>query len=156
MPKAKRLFQVSKIFKNDDIGDGLQSKESNGQSHLKVAVVSMDDRISEMNKKIARFRDDRDWMQFHDPKNMAISIILEAAELLEHFQWKSGKEIDEHIDNNKLQVEEELADIAIYLFELADNLNIDLLSAMERKIKKNENKYPVAKSKGNAKKYNQF
>jgi len=106
--------------------------------------------------RIKKFRDDRDWMQFHDPKNMAISIIIEASELLEHFQWKTKKEVDEYIETNKSRIEEEIADIGMYLFELSDNLKIDLLSAMEKKINKNEKKYPVKKAKGNARKYNEL
>ena len=106
--------------------------------------------------KIKIFRDERDWMQFHDPKNMAISIILEASELLEHFQWKTKAEAEEYIKKNRVKVEEEIADIALYLFELADNLDIDLLKAMERKIKENARKYPVGKSKGSAKKYREL
>ena len=106
--------------------------------------------------KIKKFRHDRDWIQFHDPKNMAISIIIEASELLEHFQWKTNKEVDEYIKNNKSRIEEEIADIGMYLFELSDNLKIDLLSVMEKKINKNEKKYPVKKAKGNARKYNEL
>ncbi len=106
--------------------------------------------------KIKEFRDERDWMQFHDPKNMAISIILEASELLEHFQWKTKTEAEEYIKKNRVKVEEEIADIALYLFELADNLDINLLKAMEEKIKENARKYPVDKAKGNAKKYKEL
>ncbi len=106
--------------------------------------------------KIKKFRDERDWMQFHDPKNMAISIILEAPELLEHFQWKTKAEVEEHIEKNRVRVEEEIADIALYLFELADNLDINLLKVMEKKIKENARKYPVDKAKGNAKKYREL
>ncbi len=106
--------------------------------------------------KIKKFRDERDWMQFHDPKNMAISIILEASELLEHFQWKTKVEVEEYIKNHRSKVEEEIADIALYLFELADNLDINLLKAMDKKIKENERKYPVEKAKGNAKKYKEL
>ena len=106
--------------------------------------------------KIKKFRDERDWMQFHDPKNMAISIILEASELLEHFQWKTKAEAEEYIKKNRAKVEEEIADIALYLFELADNLDINLLMVMEEKIKENAKKYPVDKAKGNAKKYREL
>ncbi len=106
--------------------------------------------------RIKKFRDDRDWMQFHDPKNMAISIILEASELLEHFQWKTKKEVEEYIRLHRQQIKEEIADIAMYLFELSDNLEIDLLSAMDKKMEENEQKYPLNKSKGNARKYDQL
>lgn len=112
--------------------------------------------IKEVTKKILKFRDERDWMQFHDPKNMAVSIILEASELLEHFQWKTAQEVDEYVKQNKSDIKDEIADIALYLFELADNLGIDLISAMEEKLKKNEAKYPVGKAKGRHTKYDKL
>ena len=112
--------------------------------------------IKKIQEKIRRFRDDRDWMQFHDPKNMAVSLIIEASELLEHFQWKSKKEVEDYIKENVDEVQDEIADIALYLFELADNLGIDLIRAMERKIEKNEKKYPVEKARGRHTKYNKL
>lgn len=105
---------------------------------------------------IKQFRDQRDWMQFHDPKNMSISIVLEAAELLEHFQWKTKKEAQNYIKKHKDEIEDEIADIAAYLFKLADNLDIDLVTAMKNKIEKNRKKYPVEKSKGRHTKYNRL
>lgn len=107
-------------------------------------------------EKIKKFRDERDWMQFHDPKNMAISIVIEASELLEHFQWKSKAEVEEYIKQHKNEIKEEVADIAIYLFELADNLGIDLLDAMEKKLDKNAQKYPPEKARGKHTKYNKL
>jgi NTP pyrophosphatase (non-canonical NTP hydrolase) len=92
-------------------------------------------------------------MQFHDPKNMAVSVVLEASELLEHFQWKTKEEVKKYIKTNKDEIKDEIADVAMYLFELADNLGIDLIKAMEQKLEKNSKKYPVAKAKGSAKKY---
>ena len=114
--------------------------------------------MKKLIKKIAKFRDEREWMQFHDPKNMAISIILEASELLEHFQWKTKEEVEAYLKDkkNKKEVEEEIADIAMYLFELADNMGIDLLKAMDSKLKKNAKKYPVKKAKGKHTKYNKL
>jgi dCTP diphosphatase len=109
--------------------------------------------VPQLNKRIRQFRDDRDWMQFHDPKNMAISLIIEAAELLEHFQWKAKEELEEYVKNNREEIKSEIADIAMYLFEMADNLGIDLLEAMETKLKKNAEKYPIAKAKGKHLKY---
>ncbi|HVE13409.1 MAG TPA: nucleotide pyrophosphohydrolase [Elusimicrobiota bacterium] len=107
-------------------------------------------------KKIRAFRDARDWMQFHDPKNLAISVAIEAAELLEHFQWRTPEQCVAHARREKEAVADEIADVATYLFELADNLGIDLERAMERKIRKNARKYPVAKAKGIAKKYTEL
>ncbi len=112
--------------------------------------------IKEITGKIIRFRDERDWMQFHDPKNMAVSIILEASELLEHFQWKTKEEVQKYVMQNKAEIKDEIADIALYLFELADNLGINLMSAMEEKLKKNETKYPIEKAKGRHTKYNKL
>jgi dCTP diphosphatase len=112
--------------------------------------------ISQITEKIKRFRDDRDWMQFHDPKNMAVSIILEASELLEHFQWKTTEEVEKYAKQNSAEIKDEIADIALYLFELADNLGINLISAMEEKRKKKDMKYPVEKAKGRHTKYNKL
>lgn len=112
--------------------------------------------LEKVLQKIRRFRDERDWMQFHAPKNLAISVTLEASELLEHFQWKTDAEAARHVRENKAEVADEIADIAVYLFELSDNLGIDLLETMSAKIDKNAKKYPVAKSKGRAVKYNRL
>jgi len=105
---------------------------------------------------IKQFRDQRDWMQFHDPKNMSISIILEASELLEHFQWKNEAEVEQYIKENREEIQDEIADVAMYLFELADNLGIDLAEAMKSKLEKNRKKYPVEKAKGRHTKYNKL
>jgi len=112
--------------------------------------------IKDLIKKIKQFRDDRDWMQFHDPKNMAVSIVIEAAELLENFQWKNRQEVEQYAKQHRGEIEEEIADIAIYLFELADNLGIDLAKAMERKLAKNAKKYPAEKARGKHTKYDKL
>ena len=106
--------------------------------------------------EIRRFRDERDWMQFHNPKNLAISISLEASELLEHFQWKSPQESEAHALAAKDAISDEVADIATYLIEFCDNLGIDLEQAILRKLAKNGEKYPVEKAKGSAKKYTEL
>lgn len=112
----------------------------------------MDD-IQELTKKIKKFRDDRDWAQFHNHKDMALSLMLEAAEVLEHFQWKSPDEVEKHGEACKDQIAQELADVAMYLFELASNLGIDLGEAIEGKLEHNAQKYPVEKAKGKHTKY---
>jgi NTP pyrophosphatase (non-canonical NTP hydrolase) len=115
--------------------------------------------MSDINKitgKIKKFRDERDWLQFHNHKDMALSLVLEAAEVLEHFQWKSPDEVANHGKMHKDEISEELADVAMYLFELADNLGIDLKKAIESKLKKNARKYPIAKAKGKHTKYNKL
>ena len=112
--------------------------------------------MREILEKIRTFRDERDWMKFHDPKNLAVSISIEAAELLEHFQWKDEKAVEQHVRDNRDEIADEIADVAVYLAELADNLGIDIIQAMETKLEKNAKKYPVAKAKGVAIKYDKL
>lgn len=112
--------------------------------------------VKRITEKIKKFRDERDWMQFHDPKNMAVSIILEASELLEHFQWKTIQEVEKYSKQNHGEIKDEIADIALYLFEMADNLGVDLIDAMDKKLEKNKEKYPIDKAKGKHTKYNKL
>ena len=112
--------------------------------------------IRELTNKIKKFRDERDWMQFHNHKDMALSLVLEAGEVLEHFQWKSLKEIENYTKINKEDIAEEVADVAMYLFELADNLGIDLKKAILKKLDRNSKKYPVEKARGKHTKYNKL
>ena len=109
--------------------------------------------IKQLTGKIKQFLNDRDWEQFHNHKDLALSLVLEAAEVLEHFQWKKPEEVEAHAVNCKEELADELADVACYLFELADNLKIDLPQAIESKLAKNALKYPIGKSKGNITKY---
>jgi len=109
--------------------------------------------IESLTKKIISFRDARDWEQFHNPKDVAISLSLEAAELLEHFQWKNPAEIEKHIKTNKSEISEELADVLYWVLLLSHDLKIDPLSALSKKLKKNAKKYPVSKAKGRHTKY---
>ena len=109
--------------------------------------------ISELTEKIKRFRDDRDWLQFHNHKDMALSLMLEAAEVLEHFQWKSIEECKKHAEERREEIADELADVAMYLFELADNLGVDLPEAIKAKLAKNIEKYPIERAKGKHTKY---
>lgn len=112
--------------------------------------------IEQILQKIRAFRDERDWKQFHNHKDLAIALSIEASELLEHFLWKTPQEVDACAANKKEEIRDEIADIATYLFELADNLDIDLIAAMEQKLKKNAKKYPVHKAKGSNKKYTEL
>ena len=112
--------------------------------------------IKRITELIKRFRDERDWKQFHNHKDVALSLVLEASEVLEHFQWKSLKEVEEHGKACKEELADELADVAMYLFELTDNLKIDLSQAIAQKMKKNALKYPVHKAKGKHTKYNKL
>lgn len=113
-------------------------------------------KITELTKRIITFRDARDWKQFHKPKDLAVSLSLEASEVLEHFQWKSDKEIEEYVKTNKEHIADELADVLNYLLIMSHDLGIDIIEAEEKKITKNENKYPVEKAKGKHTKYNKL
>jgi NTP pyrophosphatase (non-canonical NTP hydrolase) len=113
------------------------------------------------NAKLAaalrRFAEERDWEQFHTPKNLATSVVVESAELLELFQWSRGQSgWDEMAEPNlKARAEEELADVLIYILRFADLAKIDLEAAVIRKIEQNAEKYPAEKSRGSDKKYNE-
>jgi len=109
--------------------------------------------IKSLQEKIAKFVEERDWSQFHNPKDLAISLSLEASEVLEHFQWKSSQEMAQHVKDHKEDVEDELADVLYWVLLMANNLDIDVVAASERKLLKNAKKYPVVKAKGNHKKY---
>ena len=109
--------------------------------------------MQETIARIRKFRGDRAWKQVHDPKNLAVSISIEAAELLELFQWKTGEEATRFAAEHKERVSEEIADVAIYLVELADITGIDLAKAIEAKLEKNARKYPVDKARGVSTKY---
>jgi len=114
-------------------------------------TTTKDNGIEEISRILLKFREERDWEQFHSPKNLAISISIEAAELLEHFQWR--KENEEFTPEKKHEISEELADIFNYMIMLAGDLGIDIIESAKMKIKENGKKYPVEKAKGSMKKY---
>ena len=112
--------------------------------------------LSEIKHRLREFAQVRDWEQFHSPKNLSMALSVEVSEIVEHFQWLT-EEQSKNLPKDKLaEVETELADTLIYLIRLADKLDIDLLQAAKNKIEINEQKYPVEKSKGSAKKYTEF
>lgn len=112
--------------------------------------------LENLTKKIVEFRDERDWQQFHNPKDLAISLVLEAAEVMEHFQWKSPDQTKDHIKNNKAEIGEELADTLYWILLLAHDLDIDIIDASLKKLEKNAIKYPVDKAKGKNLKYDKL
>jgi NTP pyrophosphatase (non-canonical NTP hydrolase) len=109
-------------------------------------------------QEILKFRDQRDWKQFHTPKNLAAAIAIEAAELQEHFLWKSDTEVLAVLRNpeKRDKVNEELADVLIFTLLLADRLGVDIDAVVRRKLKNNAKKYPVEKARGNHKKYTEL
>ena len=112
--------------------------------------------IKKMQDLVIQFRDNRDWKQFHNPKDLAISLVLESAEFMEHFQWKSDEEISAYLKDKKNSVSDELADVFYWVQLIASDLDIDIDSALRNKIKKNEAKYPVKKAKGKHSKYTEL
>jgi dCTP diphosphatase len=111
--------------------------------------------MDELIKAVLAFRDERDWRPFHNPKDLAISVALEAAELLEHFQWKSPAEVEAFLGDepNRTRVGQEMADVLILLISMADAVGIDLREAARLKLQENARKYPVERARGNARKY---
>jgi len=109
--------------------------------------------MKEILNNLKEFRDQRDWAKFHNPKDLAISISLEASELLENFQWKSS---EKSVLKNHQNIKEELSDVMIYSLLLSDALGIDMEEAIKEKIAKNEKKYPVSKAYGTSKKYDEL
>ncbi len=107
-------------------------------------------------QRIAEFAAARDWDQFHSPKNLASALVVEAAELLEIFQWLTDDQSRALPPEKLTAAEGELADVFIYLVRMADKLGVDLVAAAERKLEANEQKYPVDKARGNATKYTDF
>jgi dCTP diphosphatase len=112
--------------------------------------------IEEITAEIRAFRDARDWKQFHGPKEMAVGIIVEAGELLEHFNWKTPAQCEQIVAEKRAQIAEEMADVAILLFEMADNSGVNLSSAIQAKLAKNAVNYPVNKARGSNRKYNEL
>jgi len=112
--------------------------------------------ITDIQKKLQKFAEERNWDQFHSPKNLSMALAAEAAELLEIFQWLTEEQSKELVKNEKEMalVREEAADVFIYLARLADKLGIDIEEEVKKKIRLNEQKYPVELSKGSATKYN--
>ena len=114
------------------------------------------DSIANITEQISQFRDERDWLQFHNPKELAAAIAIEAAELQEIFLWKGHSSSEITATERREDIGDEIADIAIYLFELADNLDFDLGQTIIKKMSKNAKKYPVEKARGSDKKYNEL
>ncbi len=111
------------------------------------------DKYNKVIKELIQFRNERDWQQFHDSKNLALAISIEASELNELFLWKKDNEV-ENVNQDKLK--EELADVLSFAFLLAEKHNLDIFDIISEKIKINNLKYPVEKAKGTAKKYNEL
>ena len=116
----------------------------------------MDDRLATLQAAIVAFRDERDWRQFHNPKDQMLSLVLEATELLELAQWRNGDALEKHLDENREAMSDELADVLGWVLLIAADRKIDLAAAFERKLAKNHAKYPADQVRGSAKKYTEY
>ena len=112
--------------------------------------------LDELKKKLQQFANERDWDQFHSPKNLAMALNVEAAELLEHFQWLTEAESKNIPPAVFKEVAEEVADIQIYLVRLADKLDVDIDEAVKKKLETNARKYPADLARGSAAKYTKY
>jgi NTP pyrophosphatase (non-canonical NTP hydrolase) len=114
------------------------------------------DSINELTEKICAFRDARDWRQFHSPKDMAVAICAEAGELLQHFVWQTPDQSEHRMAERRAEIGAEMADIAILLFELARNSEVNLGELIAQIIARNQERYPVEKARGSNRKYNEW
>lgn len=112
--------------------------------------------FEQIKMRVSQFAAERDWDQFHSPKNLSMALIVEAAELVEHFQWVTEEQSNSLSSEKLAEIEMELADVQIYLVRLADKLQLDLLAAVEKKLAINERKYPASKVRGSSKKYTEY
>jgi dCTP diphosphatase len=117
---------------------------------------SSDDRFVALTERLLRFRDEREWDQFHTPKELAVALAIEAAELLEHFRWMSDREVSEHVTAEREAVADEIADVAAFLIYLAESMRLDLIDAVNAKFDRNEERYPPDRSRGVHTKYSRF
>ena len=112
--------------------------------------------LERLTAAVVQFRDERDWKQFHNPKDVALSLLLEAGEVLEIFQWKDARAVAEAAQARKDDLADELADVLCYTLLMAHDLGIDLSTALAAKLRKNALKYPVDKSRGSSSKYTEI
>ena len=116
----------------------------------------MSDSIAELTAQIQTFVDAREWRKFHNAKDLAVAIAAEAGELMQHFVWQQEEQIEKRLENHREEIASEIADVAILLFEFADNLGMNLGDVMQAKIARNDVRYPVEKSRGNNLKYSEL
>ena len=118
--------------------------------------MEISDPIRRLAVQLEQFAKDRDWQQFHSPKNLASALVVEAGELLEHFQWMTEQQSRELAPDKRDAVAAEMADVLLYLIQLSDTLDIDLIASARTKLDLNELRYPVERARGNSKKYDEL
>lgn len=126
-----------------------------GTAHGIMGSTKMKE-LDAITQRLRQFAKDRDWDQFHSPKNLTMALSVEVAELTEHFQWLTEEQSKTLDDKTLAEATDEIADVQAYLIRLADKLGVDILKAVDAKIDKNEAKYPADKVRGSAKKYTEY
>ena|ERR1700694_2101042 len=114
------------------------------------------DSLTGLTVALRAFAEERDWDQFHTPKNLACALSVEAAELLEHFQWLPDGAPSEALEDKQELISQELGDVLLYLIRLSDKLGVDLVDAAARKLRINADKYPIDRARGSSRKYTEF
>lgn len=126
------------------------------QTYKRCYFYYMRHTLVSLTKRIVDFRNAREWKQFHNPKDLSLSLVLEATEVMEHFQWKSKEEMEKYVVTNKEDISNELADVLYWVLLMSSDLNIDVAGSLNKKMKINEAKYPVSKARGKHTKYNKL
>lgn len=124
--------------------------------HPETSRALPPDSLAALTAEIRAFRDARDWAQFHGPKEMAVAIAAEAGELMQHFVWQDAEQSERRVAERKPAIADEIADVAILLFEFADNLGLNLAAEMRAKLARNESRYPVDRARGSNRKYDEL
>ncbi len=140
----------------DDLVKTVEEDYIQATIHIRGSKMGKMRTVDDLTRKVIAFRDARDWKQFHNPKDVALSLMLEAGEVMEHFQWKNESDIKEYLKSSKKLIGEELADVLYWVLLLSHDLDIDIEKALTGKLVKNGKKYPLKKSKGSKKKYNEL
>ena len=123
---------------------------------IEPATGAMTDSLRDLAQQLDQFARDRDWQQFHSPKNLASALVVEAGELLEHFQWMTDAQSRELAPDRRDAAAAEMADVLLYLIQLAAALGVDPIAAAQTKLKLNESRYPVDRARGSSKKYDEL
>lgn len=144
-----RLAPIKRLW------DAIRGDHSKSEMEGKAPEIS-GQWLEAVTDRLREFRREREWERYHTPKNLAVSVVIESGELLEHFQWVDNKELERHVASHRDEIAEELADVVIYVIQLADVLEMSLPEALDMKIRLNASNYPVSTARGSNQKYTEL